>query len=585
MATNLNLEGSSFTPVTAEIRLRANTSDGMPLKHDDVDSNFENLRLAHNDLVSDLDDHIGSSSSSDHPIASTASHGFMSSTHVTKLNGIAESANNYSLPTASDSTKGGIKTGYVQTGRNYPVKIDPAHDGVAYVTIPWTDTAYTLPTASGTTTGGIKIGYSASGKNYPVQLDGSNKAYVNVPWTDTDTVLSEANVKNLVASGFTLNDNASIKLYDDTSAGNNDCSIYAKSEEAVLDAGWNALKLKGSSTTDANQVRYPLYISRGGYHDAYVLTTDNADKRTLAFGDWWASYSNTSEYILDWMPSLKMARLGNTGDQNGGVVSGAIKVIPGRRYRVGIHLDTNTNTNNVLDIAFLKTNDQLLLNESNWLADYVGDASSNQQDAAGGITRHDSGRVTTEWHYNLDPGSTLKYYEFDVQMEDDTEWFSVMLKINNTRSYILYFDPSIDVTLEPESGKGQGELTFTTVSNASHGTTSTWQNTKLYYLFHKEGRLVHLDWTFDPNGSYVGLNADGYVRWSGLPFAASGEYFLSGPSKRSTGGWAEGTSGTNSLDKCTIIHSMGVLQVDNQVATIPSSYVPWYGSLTYTTDE
>ena len=101
MATNLNLEGSDFTPVTAEIRLRANTSDGMPLKHDDVDSNFENLRLAHNDLVSDLDDHIGSSSTSDHPVASTVSDGFMSSTHVTKLNGIAEDANNYSLPTAS----------------------------------------------------------------------------------------------------------------------------------------------------------------------------------------------------------------------------------------------------------------------------------------------------------------------------------------------------------------------------------------------------------------------------------------------------------------------------------------------------
>jgi hypothetical protein len=34
--------------------------------------------------------------------------------------------------------------------------------------------------------GGIKIGYTESGKNYPVELD-TEKAFVNVPWTDTNT--------------------------------------------------------------------------------------------------------------------------------------------------------------------------------------------------------------------------------------------------------------------------------------------------------------------------------------------------------------------------------------------------------------
>lgn len=46
---------------------------------------------------------------------------------------------------------------------------------------------YSLPTASSTTKGGITLGYSQSGKNYPVALDGKGKAYVNVPWTDTNT--------------------------------------------------------------------------------------------------------------------------------------------------------------------------------------------------------------------------------------------------------------------------------------------------------------------------------------------------------------------------------------------------------------
>lgn len=43
---------------------------------------------------------------------------------------------------------------------------------------------YTLPVATSDNLGGIKIGYSQTGKNYPVQLS-SQKAYVNVPWTDS----------------------------------------------------------------------------------------------------------------------------------------------------------------------------------------------------------------------------------------------------------------------------------------------------------------------------------------------------------------------------------------------------------------
>ena len=44
-----------------------------------------------------------------------------------------------------------------------------------------------LKTATDSEIGGIKIGYSENGKNYPVELDANNKAYVNVPWTDNNT--------------------------------------------------------------------------------------------------------------------------------------------------------------------------------------------------------------------------------------------------------------------------------------------------------------------------------------------------------------------------------------------------------------
>ena len=54
-----------------------------------------------------------------------------------------------------------------------------------------TSSAFTVPYATSVAAatsdviGGIKLGYTQTGKNYPVQLDSNKKAYVNVPWSDT----------------------------------------------------------------------------------------------------------------------------------------------------------------------------------------------------------------------------------------------------------------------------------------------------------------------------------------------------------------------------------------------------------------
>jgi hypothetical protein len=64
-------------------------------------------------------------------------------------------ANNYSLPLATSSTRGGVKIGYTENGKNYPVELDSEQ---MYVNVPWTDTTYTLPTASPTVLGGVKVG-------------------------------------------------------------------------------------------------------------------------------------------------------------------------------------------------------------------------------------------------------------------------------------------------------------------------------------------------------------------------------------------------------------------------------------------
>lgn len=80
--------------------------------------------------------------------------GVMSSEDRKKLNGIANNANNYSLPTASSTIKGGITLGYPQSGKNYPVALDS--NGKAYVNVPWTDTNTTYSLATSTKDGLMK---------------------------------------------------------------------------------------------------------------------------------------------------------------------------------------------------------------------------------------------------------------------------------------------------------------------------------------------------------------------------------------------------------------------------------------------
>lgn len=68
--------------------------------------------------------------------ATTSAAGLMTAAMVTKLNGIAAGANAYSLPLASSSTRGGVKIGYTQSGKNYPVQLS---NEKMYVNVPWTD--------------------------------------------------------------------------------------------------------------------------------------------------------------------------------------------------------------------------------------------------------------------------------------------------------------------------------------------------------------------------------------------------------------------------------------------------------------
>jgi len=112
--------------------------------------------------------------------ATTGVDGLMSSTDKTKLDGIATSANNYSLPTATTNTLGGIKVGDRLTITN----------GVLSANVQ--STSYSLPTASSTTKGGITV----SG-NDGLEMDGTNLKLKNHS-ANFDTITADIGTFNVV---------------------------------------------------------------------------------------------------------------------------------------------------------------------------------------------------------------------------------------------------------------------------------------------------------------------------------------------------------------------------------------------------
>ena len=107
----------------------------------------------------------------------------------------------FNLKPASSTALGGIKIGFTQTGKKYPVQLGTGADAdKAFVEVPWTDTKYTLPVAKDGVLGGIRTDYNTTGKNYAVKTDTDGKAYVSVPWTDTHTTYTSG-------TGITVNGN------------------------------------------------------------------------------------------------------------------------------------------------------------------------------------------------------------------------------------------------------------------------------------------------------------------------------------------------------------------------------------------
>lgn len=133
---------------------------------------------------------------------------------------ISASGSSYSLPLASNSTRGGIKlssstqggtpNGITTTsGRTYAVQVNSSEQAV--VNVPWTDTTYTLPTASASTLGGVKVGNGLSISN-GVLSTGNYVSNVEVGSLSTDWQSAYVPMTVSYRDGSTTNRNISLPM-------------------------------------------------------------------------------------------------------------------------------------------------------------------------------------------------------------------------------------------------------------------------------------------------------------------------------------------------------------------------------------
>ena len=172
-----------------------------------------------------------------------------------KLDGIEASANNYSLPLAASNTRGGVKIGYTENGKNYPVELASEK---MYVNVPWTNTEYTAGTGlslsgtvfnanvDGTNSVAANASSIVANRTYKVQVDSSDNLVVNVPWTDADERYTFDCVQNVGS-----NNDPYLKL-DGSTESPQYVQIQGGANTTVTRISDIALKIDVDIGTDAN---------------------------------------------------------------------------------------------------------------------------------------------------------------------------------------------------------------------------------------------------------------------------------------------------------------------------------------------
>lgn len=230
--------------------------------------------------------------------ASTSSAGLMSTSDKSKLNGIASGAevnqnafSNVVVGSTTIAADSKTDTLTLTAGSNITLTPNATNDSI---TISASGSSYSLPLASNSTRGGIKLSSSTqggtpngitttSGRTYAVQVNSSEQAVVNVPWTDTNTTYSEAttSTSGLMSSsdktklnGLSSNmiKSRSSKVECDTSSDN--ITVYAPS------AGVNIICSDPIELTVSDEVVATFNVDDitlgGGYNNIRIKSGSSA---------------------------------------------------------------------------------------------------------------------------------------------------------------------------------------------------------------------------------------------------------------------------------------------------------------------
>ena len=218
----------------------------------------------------------------------------------------------YSLPLAASGTRGGVKIGYSENGKNYPVELSSEK---MYVNVPWTDTVYSLPLAANGTRGGVQIGYSQNNRNYPLQLNANDRAYVNVPWTDTTYTAGTG--LSLSGTQFLINDDLQI---DSLGVGRTASGTSGEIRARTLDVDGNT-NVNGHISFNKNVTNYST--SRG----IWWHTIDSNDHGIYREAGTWITpadvaaepWSTTRRLIIKWSQGILIDGGSDDGYGNGGI--------------------------------------------------------------------------------------------------------------------------------------------------------------------------------------------------------------------------------------------------------------------------
>ena len=209
-----------------------------------------------------------------HLAATQSAAGLMSADDKKKLDGVAASANNYSLPAATSTARGGVKVGYTANGKNYPVQLSNEQ---MYVNVPWTDnnTTYsnmTAATASAAGKAGLVPAPAAGAQAKYLRGDGTWQTPPDTNTTYSNATTSAAGLMS-AADKTKLNNTQSIASIVQgtissltTSTGNYYIPNNSKATKALVEY-WTDISFFAASTSGGSVTKF---TNSSNYGSRYI---------------------------------------------------------------------------------------------------------------------------------------------------------------------------------------------------------------------------------------------------------------------------------------------------------------------------